>query len=106
MRRFAFVIAILGMFVLVLLLSQKPVSVIGYEDLEDLELNTRVEVVGEVVSEKIIYGDNKVLVLDGGIELVCEGVGGFVGNEVRVVGVVNEYDGKKQVSVLEIYFDD
>ena len=119
MRRFAFVVLVLGMFVLVVLLNGSPVEVFGYGNLESFELNQRVSVSGEVVSEKIIYSGKWVLVLDiensenslalvsnetssSEIELVCSCEGGFLGEEVNVVGVVGEYNEKKQIEVLKI----
>ncbi|MBU0466409.1 MAG: DUF4131 domain-containing protein [Nanoarchaeota archaeon] len=105
MRRWAFIIAIVGMFVLLLLLSQKPVELESYDGLEELEINERVYVTGKVVEEKVIYGERKVLVLDvddGEIDLVFEGFGSFKGEEIEVVGKVGEYEGKKQIEVERI----
>ena len=101
MRRFAFVIVILGMFVLVLLLSKGAIGIDSYEELEKLEINERVIVSGVVVSERVIFED-RLLELDNGLELVCECEGGFKGNKVEVVGVVEEYRGRKQIRVLEL----
>ena len=65
MRRWAFVIAILGMFVLALLMNYLPAKEIkSYEDLQDLEINARVSLNGEVVEERIIYEGTKILILD------------------------------------------
>ncbi len=102
MRRLAFVVVIVGMFVLLLLLNLEPETVESLEDLEGLEINTRVVVSGEVVSERVLYLGKRLLVLENGIELVCSCSGGFIGREVFVEGVVSEYGGKKQVEVLEI----
>ncbi|MCH8308967.1 MAG: hypothetical protein IIB17_00550 [Chloroflexi bacterium] len=71
-------------------------------ELEELEINRKVFVSGEVVSEKVIFGERKVFVLNSGIELVCDCFGINIGGEIEVVGVVSEYDGRKQVEVLEI----
>lgn len=99
MRRWAFVIAMLGMFVLVLFFSVGPEEV---ESVEGLVVNKNVLLNGIVVEERVIYEGVKVLILDSGIELVCECDESFVDRRVRVEGVVEEFDGRKQVRVLRI----
>ena len=51
-----------------------------------------------------MYDEFKLLVLDSGIELVCDcGFESFLDLEVNVEGVVSEFNGKRQVEVLKIY---
>ena len=102
MRRWAFAVMVFGMFVLLLMLNMKPKEIGSYEDMEQLEINTRVSVTGKVIEERVIYEDSKLLELENGIELVCECSGFFEDEEVEVIGVVSEYEGKKQIDVLEI----
>ena len=102
MRRFAFVIAIVGLFLLALLLNQKPKEVSDYEGLRNFEINSKVIVEGRVVSEKLIYDGNKILTLDNGLELICECSENFKGKIVEVVGIVEEYNDKKQIRVLRL----
>ena len=102
MRRFAFVIMILGMFVLFWFMGSDGEEIESYEDLENLEINQKVFLEGRIISERIIYSGTKLIILDSGIELVCECVGNFIGEDVFVEGVVEEYKGKKQVGVLAI----
>jgi len=99
MRRWAFVVAVFGMFVLVMFLGFFGKEV---ESLEGLEVNQKVYLEGEVVEERFLFGNSRLLVLDNGIELVCECSGSFKGRDVEVVGVVSEFEGNKQVEVLEI----
>jgi hypothetical protein len=98
MRRWAFVVAILGMFVLLFFLSYGEKEV---DSLEGLEINQRVLVGGTVVEERAISG-GRILRLENGIEVVCECVGSFKGREVSVIGIVSEFEGEKQVDVLRI----
>lgn len=102
MRRGAFIAMIVGMFVLLLLLNLPAKEIKSYEEIESLEINTRVKVSGSVVSEKVIYENEKVLELDRGITLVFEGIGQFTGKEIEAVGKISEYEGKKQVTVEKI----
>lgn len=101
MRRWAFVIAILGLFVLVLVFGFNRIEVSSLDELLLLEINQRVFLTGNIVSERVIYSGTWLLVLDSGIEMVCSCTRSFFG-QVDVEGVVSEYNGKKQVEVLKI----
>ena len=103
MRRLAFVVAFLGMFILVILLSAEPVEISSEKDLADLEVNKRVVLLGEVVSEKVIYGKTKEIILDNEIKVYCECTESYKNNFVRIVGKVEKYKGKTQVRALEIF---
>jgi hypothetical protein len=101
MRRWAFVIVIVGMFVLVWFLGFDVEIVRSFEDLSGLEINQKVELNGTVVGERRI-ANGKILDLDSNISLVCSCLGDFLGLEISVEGVVSEYDGKRQVDVLKL----
>jgi hypothetical protein len=103
MRRWAFIVVIAGMFVLALLFC-RPVKIIeSAEELNELEDNTFVGISGEVVSERVIYGTTKIYELDCGVELVYDGIEKLDGERVFVVGKVSEYDGKKQITVEQLF---
>ena len=73
----------------------------SYSELENLEVNQKVYLHGRVVSERAV-GENIILTLDKNITLVCDCDGSFKGKEISLVGVVGEYDGRKQVQVLRL----
>ena len=102
MKKIAFVVFIVGICVLAVFLNLPPRTVVSEKDLNELEINEKIYVSGRVVEEKIISGNKKILYLEKGIEIVCECDGGFNDREVVVVGIVSEFDGKKQVEALEI----
>jgi DNA/RNA endonuclease YhcR with UshA esterase domain len=102
MRRFAFVIAIIGMFVLAMFMGRGNLEIESRENLEQLEINRKVSLSGKVVEERVLYVGTKMFILDNGIELVCECVDSFQGEDVVVEGVVSEFENKKQVNVLKI----
>ena len=120
MRKWAFVILILGMFVLLLLMNFLPAKNVGsYEELEKLEINTKVILSGKVVEERVLYEGTKSFELDiedsvnslalvsnetsrNGIELICECTDSFLDEKIIIEGVVSEYEGKRQVEVLKI----
>lgn len=102
MRRWAFIVFIFGMFVLALLFYL-PVKKIEDGNLSGNDINERVEVSGEVVSQRVLYGETSLLVLDNGFEILYEGEGLFNGREIRVVGRISEYKSKKQISAEDVF---
>ena len=90
----------LGMLGLVGLMS---FDVREVDKLDGLEINQRIVLTGRVISERVIYSDEKLLVLDKNITLICSGCGSYLNSEIMVEGVVEEYEGEKQVRVLRIY---
>ena len=102
MRRIAFAVAILGMFFLFLFFNTKPTFVGTIAELNILSENKKVFVEGKVVSERNIYEGTLLLVLENGIEVICECSGNFLDSDIEVEGFAEEYEGKKQVRALEI----
>lgn len=103
MRRLAFIITVLGICVLVLILVFSGEVVVGnYDDLEELELNTKVSLAGFVDEERMFDGF-RILEVEG-IDVVCDcfGVGVLEGKRVFVNGVVGEFNGRRQVELLEL----
>jgi len=105
MRRFAFIIAIIGMFVLSLFMGGEGKEIESYEELQGLEINAKVSVSGKVLEEKVIYEGTKLFILDTGIDLVCECIESFEGKEIEVEGIVSEFEGIKQVRVLRVVIE-
>ena len=99
MRRIAFILYFVGMFVLVLLFMKSAREV---ESLDGLEINSRVAVSGTVVEERAIYAETVLLTLDSGIEGICECSRNFEGKSVKIEGVVSEYESEKQITVERI----
>ena len=105
MRRIAFIIMILGICFLAFLINSDGIYVNSIEDLKVFEINQKVLLSGKVVSERFLYDDVKLLVLESGVGLVCTcGFKNFLDLEVEVEGVISEFEGKRQVEVLKIYF--
>ena len=102
MRRLAFIVMIIGMFTLIIFLNSEPIAVDDYSDLEELEINAKVSLVGRVLEERIIYQGTKLYKLDNDIELICECLDSLNGKEIKVIGVLEEYNRKKQIKVGKI----
>lgn len=96
------IIVVLGMVFLGFMLMQEGKVVSNLEELKELEANQKVVLKGIVGEERVLYGRTKLLVLDNGIELICDCLESFVEKSVEVEGVVSEYEGKRQVEVLKL----
>lgn len=106
MRRFAFAIALAGLFVLTILVNSDPVFVENSEALKKMEINKKVRVEGKVVEERVLSSGDRILNLDNGIVLVCACSKSFDDGFVIVEGIVSEYNGVKQIRVLNIFTED
>ena len=89
-----------------LLANSPPEEIKGAEDVGSLELNTRISISGQVVAERIIYEGTKILELDNGIIILCECNENFKDREIKVVGRVSDYDGKRQIVAEEVSLSD
>jgi len=106
MRRFAFAVALTGLFALAILLIQAPKKINNLSDLEDLEVNRRVFIEGMVVEERVLSSGSRVLNLNNGFVLICACSKNFNGKFVTAEGVVSTYSDKKQVTALRIFAND
>ncbi len=103
MKGMALFIAISGIFVLeLLMLSLKAVEINDVKELDNLEINSKVVVEGKVVNERILYLGSKLIVLDNGVEIICEDSESFKGKRIRVEGLIDEFNNKKQIGALRI----
>lgn len=103
----SFIIAVSGVSILLGLLiwpNYEPVR--SPEELEDLEINNRVFIEGHVERERVIGESFRILgiVREGfeAVSVVCECGESYMDDGVEVRGIIEEYEGRKQVRVLEI----
>ena len=101
MRRLSFIVLVFGMLILAFL-SFRKTEINDHEDLEKLEVNSRVIVEGIVVKENVI-GKNKIIFVDD-VEMVCACHGNFLGKKVLVEGFVEKFDDEKRLRILKIDF--
>jgi hypothetical protein len=103
MRRLAFAITILGIFVLIVLLNlSSPKIINNYSSLSKLTDYTKVQTTGRVVSERILYGDTKLLKLDNNIEVLCQACLSYVNRTLYVIGTSESYINRTQINALKI----
>jgi len=104
LRKYAFIVAILGIAVLLGLLILSPRELGSLDELDSIGINEKVVLEGKVESERE-FGDFKVLSVRG-IEIVCECGGeddeSYLDKEVKIIGLVEEFNDRKQVRVLRI----
>lgn len=104
MKRVSFILAILGLaFLLGILIFPGYVEVKGVDDLRELEINDKVVVRGFVERENVI-NDNFRLLEVNGITITCEcgDQESYLGMEIVVKGLVEEYEGTRQIDVGRI----
>ena len=103
MRKLAFIISIFGIFVLVLVMFfSGEIKVEDVEDLDELEVNSKVIVDGKIVGERN-FGEGVKFELDNGLFVLCDNCGvGFIGRKVEVYGAVEDVYGEKMVGVLRM----
>ena len=105
MRKYAFIIAILGIFVLLLFLNyQAPIPVSAPENLKNLTENQKVLTRGTVIEEKF-QKSNKILVLDNNLEILCDIKSPYyVNKNITILGVYDNFQ-KPRIKAMEIKDD-
>jgi len=100
LRKVSFILVIVGLMILLIFLNLNVKDIKNYEDLKSLNINQKVSLEGFVSNERVA-GSLKIFTING-IDVVCECSENYKGTEVRVVGLVSEFNSKRQVMVLEI----
>lgn len=115
-RRWAFVLTIIGIFVLILIVVySKETRVDSQEDIDELEVNRKIIVSGEIESERK-FGNGIMMSLDVSenegegegeeIEVLCDNCRyGNVGKRVGIIGVIIDVYGEKKVEALRVVFE-
>ena len=97
MKEVALCLSIVGIFILLFLLSSEPVEI---KSLNETLINQKVIIEGIVEKERTAGELNIMQISD--IEVVCSCKESYLGKSVSLVGVVSEFNGKRQVKVLRI----
>ncbi len=98
MKGAALGLAITGIFLLMGIMMFSPVREVS--SLEETRANEKVLVSGVVEEERIVNNLNIMKI--NGMEVVCDCTRSFKGKNVRIYGLVGEFNNKKQVRVLRI----
>lgn len=100
MRRYSFIFAILGIFILFLwYVNEDYVFVEKEEDLEGLSVNEKVYFISNV-SEITGFGEENRFFFDNGLSAVCDCY--FQGIGVEIYGKIEEIEGERFVRIHKI----
>jgi len=102
-KKASLIFLIIGIIVLIFISFKSPIKNVNFENLEGMEINTRVEINGKVEGVKD-FEDFKILIVDG-IEIICDCKQNYLGKQIKIIGLVDEYNGKRQIKALKISLD-
>ena len=104
LRKLSFILAVVGIAVLLSMLDVGSREIKGVDDLDNFEINQKVSLRGEIEDVRD-FGSFKIFKVDG-IDVVLKLSGSArdfrIGKIVEIRGLVNEYNGKRQIDVLKI----
>ncbi len=102
MRRLSLSIGILGLFCLLILLQfLNPKEITAYSEINKLKDNEKIIFSGKVINEKA-YEKSKVILLDNNISFECECLLSLKGKNISVLGIIDDFAGKKSILALRI----
>ena len=107
MRKWQFIISVVGIFVLLILTMELPVkSINSQKDLEKLVDNQKVELSGRVIKESQ-WGTSLLLTLDNKVQLICNCPKSkiYQNKNISALGLVSSFGGKR-VKVLRLKEND
>lgn len=97
LKKISFIVALIGIAFLMFLLAKPSLEV---QNMEEAKINQKIIIEGVVKSEKEM-SNFKILSINN-TEVLCSCSQTYLNKKVQVIGLVEEYKGKKQVRVLEI----
>ena len=102
MKKASIVIAVIGIFILLIMLNfSQPIQVNSQKDISILIENSKVQTKGKVMSEKQI-GNEKFLNLDNNLEIICRTCPSYLGQIIYIEGIIEKYQNKTQIQALKI----
>lgn len=103
LRKLSLITTILGILALFLILNlSSPIEVNSPEQLSKLTPNQKVTTTGEVISERVLYAQTKLIKLNNSIELVCDSCPACKNKTIQAIGTAEQYENKTQISVSKI----
>ena len=96
MRKIAFIISIIGLFILSLFFQNDPIEIFSLKELEKLEFNQKVLVKGKVTKE---YNAGFYI---NDLRFTCSDCASYLNKNITVIGVIENYSDKKIVRVLRV----
>ena len=103
MKTLSLSITLIGIFVLALLLNlHSPIIVDNSLSLSKLEVNSKVQTTGRVISERRLYENTNLIILNSNIEIICDSCPIYQNKTLSVIGIIEKYQNKTQIQALKI----
>ena len=97
LKKISFILAVVGITVLLILLILPGRKI---SDIDNMAINEKVILSGRIIDEGD-YGDFKIWQMEGkDFDIICDCKESFLDKEVSIVGLVDDFNGEKQVRVL------
>jgi hypothetical protein len=103
MRRYSFIITILGLFsLLLILIISQPIPIFSPQELSQLQENQKVLIQGIVIKE-LFSQNNKILTLNNEIQLICDkSCPNYLNKNITAIGTLSNFNKKNQIRILRI----
>jgi hypothetical protein len=102
MKHLALIILLVGLILLsAILLFQKPIITDSPEEIQDLEENQKVKVIGYVVKEST-YQALRIITLENGISFTCSDCPSYLNKNITSIAQIDLYNNKKELHALTI----
>ena len=103
MKILALSISLLGILILIIMLNlSNPIIVDNSSQLKDLQDYTKIQTQGKVISERTLYENTKLLILDNNIEIICNSCPSYINRTLHIIGTTETYINRTQVQALKI----
>jgi hypothetical protein len=102
MRRLAFAIAILGIFILLFFLQSKPLPISSLDNLSQYQPNQKFLINGQVLKESYTK-TNRILTLNNDLKLQCpRPCPSFLNKNISASVLLEKYNNKEYLKILKI----
>ena len=106
MRRFAFVITILGLFTLLILQNLPPKNLSSAEQLSQYQTNQKLIIKGKVIEETYV-STYKILNLDNNFQLQCDlSCPSFLNKKIEALVTLEKFNNRNYLKILKITYQD
>jgi hypothetical protein len=104
MRRQAFALTILGLFILLFFFNSKPLPLQSQEQLEQFQPNQKFLIRSQVIKETYTK-TNKILHLDNSLSLQCpRPCPSFLNQNITATAILEKYNNNNYLKILEIKY--
>ena len=102
MKIVALAITLIGILILLILLNLSSPLLSDNSSIQNQIDNTKVQIQGKVIQERILYEQTKLIKLDNNIEVLCTSCPNYLNKNITVIGITEKYQNKTQIKVLKV----